>query len=167
VTADTTCGFHSGARPLDDYFARHAFANDQTGIGCAYVLRRSDGDDPNLPAVLGFFTLSMATVLSEAVASLLPRKPPRYPIPVALIGRLAVDQRARGRRFGERLLVDALRRAVEASRLLGCAGVIVDAKDEDAKRFYAHYDFVTIMAEEWPHRMFLPIAVIRDAFEPD
>ena len=104
----------AAASTLDDYFARHALANDQAGIGRAYVLRKSRGDDEVLPRVLGFYTLSMASVASEGLAAALVKKLPRYPMPVALIGRLAVDERARGRRIGERLLVDALRRVVDA-----------------------------------------------------
>jgi hypothetical protein len=46
---DTRAGFHSGKHPLDDYFARHALANDREGIGRAYVLRRADDDEPGLP----------------------------------------------------------------------------------------------------------------------
>jgi len=61
---------------------------------------------------------------------------PGYPMPVALIGRLAVDERARGRRLGESLLIDALERVVAAAEILACLGVIVDAKDEGAERFY-------------------------------
>jgi ribosomal protein S18 acetylase RimI-like enzyme len=87
-------------------------------------------------------------------------------MPVALIGRLAVDERARGRRYGEKLLLDAVRRIVDASDLLGCLWIIVDAKDEAAERFYAGYDFVTLEAEGWPRRMFLAIATAKSALEP-
>jgi predicted N-acetyltransferase YhbS len=83
---------------------------------------------------------------------------------VALIGRLAVDERAQGRRLGEVILLDALRRVLDAADVVGCVGAIVDAKDEGAERFYAKYDFETISAEKWPHRMFVPSATIRAAF---
>lgn len=83
------------------------------------------------------------------------RSLPKYPMPVALIGRLAVHQRAHGRRFGEKLLIDALQRVVVAADIVGCVGVVVDAKDEGAEQFYAKYDLTTIHAENWPRRMFL------------
>jgi hypothetical protein len=95
---------------MDDYFRRHAAANDVLGIGRAYVLRRAPDQDPSLPVVLGYYTLSMALVASADIAESLERKLPKYPLPVALIGRLAVDERARDRRLGELLLIDALRR---------------------------------------------------------
>ena len=53
-------------------------------------------------------------------------------MPVARIGRLAVDERARGRRLGESLLIDALHRVVVAAETIGCLGILVDAKDEAA-----------------------------------
>lgn len=164
--ADPGSGFRSGTRPLDDYFQRHALANDQGDVGRAYVFEASAEDiEAGLPAVLGFYTLSMASVASQEAASVLAKRLPRYPMPVALIGRLAVDERARGRRLGEALLLDALARVVEASRLVACLGVIVDAKDAAAEGFYAKYDFATVDDASWPRRMFLPMQVARAAFE--
>ncbi len=161
---DIANGFRCGKRPLDDYFARHALPNDEAGIGRAYVLRRAEGDDAVLPPVLGYYTLSMAVVASDEAGAVLAKKLPKYPMPVALIGRLAVDERARGRRLGETLLIDALSRIVTAADILGCLGVIVDAKDADAEGFYAKYDFVALTMDGWPRRMFLPIDEVRAAF---
>jgi GNAT superfamily N-acetyltransferase len=163
-SADAASGFTSGQRPLDDYFARHALTNDAAGIGRTYVLRRGSGDDAALPLVLGFYTLSMASVESTPLGPLLHTKLQRYPMPVALIGRLAVDLRARGRRFGERLLLDALERVVSAADVLGCLGIIVDAKDEDAERFYSKYGFAPLPPATWPQRMFLSVETARAAF---
>jgi hypothetical protein len=79
---------------IDDYFARHALKNDRAGISRTYVLRRTDDDPPGMPEVLGFYTLSMANAESAQLALTLKQKLPRYPMPVALIGRLAIDSRA-------------------------------------------------------------------------
>jgi hypothetical protein len=98
---DAKAGFSCGKHSLDDYFKRHAVANDRSGISRAYVLRRGSADPPELPTVLGFYTLSMALVESAPLAQVLEAKLPRYPMPVALIGRLAVDARVQGRRLGE------------------------------------------------------------------
>lgn len=161
---DAASGFRCGTGALDDYFARHALANDREGIGRAYVLRRAENDDPALPRVLGFYTLRMALVEAQQAAKVTAKKLPRYPMPVALIGRLAVDERAKGRRLGDKLLLDALRGIVDASGILGCIGVIVDAKDEGAERFYAKYDFDSVDEASWPRRRFLPSGVARAAF---
>lgn len=163
---DAKAGFSSGERALDDYFARHAVGNDAQGIGRAYVLRRSASDDSQLPTVLGFYTLSMASVTSSEVGSVLQRRLPRYPLPVALIGRLAVDTRAQRRGFGQLLLVDALRRVVQVASQLGCIGVIVDAKNASAQAFYEQHDFVTLpVSTGWPQRLFLPIQTAQLLFD--
>jgi len=158
--ADTSSGFRCGKHPLDDYFKRHALKNDEANIGRTYVLR---GEQTDPVRVLGFYTLSMAQVVADQVAAHLPGKAPRYPLPAALIGRLAVDERVHGRRLGEKLLLDALQRIADAADILGCVGAIVDAKDEDAERFYQKYDITTVYAETWPRRMFLPIGILKDS----
>lgn len=79
------------------------------------------------------------------------------------VGRLAVEERATGHRLGEKLLLDALARVVDAAEILGCLGVIVDAKDAAAEAFYTKYDFVTVEDGRWPRRMFLPMEVARSA----
>ena len=161
ITADDVgVGFRSAVHPLDDYFARHALPNDRAGVSRCFVLRPEVAE---LPVVCGFYTLSMASVQADAIRAALKARLPRYPLPVALIGRLAVDERARGRRFGEDLLIDALARVVASGDSVGCVGVIVDAKDEGAERFYAKYDFATVEAVAWPHRMFMPMATARAA----
>jgi GNAT superfamily N-acetyltransferase len=165
--SDVRLGFCCGKHPLDDYFARHALSNDRAGIGRAYVLRRGADDDPGLPPIIGFYTLSMALVGSAEIAGMLPGKLPRYPLPVALLGRLAVDQRAQGRRVGEKLLMDALRRVVDVAEHIGCVGLIVDAKDEAAESFYAKYDLAAVEQAAWPRRMFLAIATARQVFAPE
>jgi GNAT superfamily N-acetyltransferase len=113
----------------------YANENQASGVGRTFALRRAASDDPALPRVL------------------------------ALVGRLAVDERARGQRLGERLLLDALRRIVDVADHIGCVGVIVDAKDERALGFYERYDFVAVQDAGWPRRMFMPIGTARAALE--
>ncbi len=84
---DTKSGFSCGKRPLDDYFARHAFPNHVGDIGRAYVLRRADDADANLPPVLGFYTLNMASAESAPVASVSEKKLPKYEQAAAFYGK--------------------------------------------------------------------------------
>jgi len=155
---DATAGFSSGVHTIDDYFARHAVPNDTVGVNRAYVLRRRAEDEATLPPILGFYTLSMANEESSVLEKVLGRKLPKYPSPVALIGRLAVDQRVQRRGVGEVLLVDALRRIQQAADVVGCVGTIVDAKNESAARFYAKYGFVDVEGDGcWPQRLFLSL----------
>jgi hypothetical protein len=58
----------------------------------------------------------------------------------------------------------AHRRVVDASELVGCLGIIVDAKDEGTERFYVKYDFASLHSEGWPRRLFLSIGTARSAF---
>jgi len=76
-----------------------------------------------------------------------------------LIGRLAVDQRYRGRRLGEYLLVNALKRCLKLSQEIGAIAVLVDAKDEGAVRFYGRYGFRRF--EDRPRSLYLPMAEIQ------
>lgn len=168
MPADPQCGFRCGVHPLDDYFRRHALSNDEGDIGCAYVLEASAEElEQGTPKIMGFYTLSMSNITSREASVVLGEKLPRYPMPVALIGRLAVDERVQGRRLGEQLLIDALARVVAAGELIACLGVVVDAKDERAEQFYLNYDFVTVDATSWPHRMFLPMSTARAALSQE
>ena len=85
---------------------------------------------------------------------------PRYPYPPGiLIGRLAVDAGVQGRGFGRRLLMDAFRRAAQASQAVAALALIVDAKDQGAAAFYANYGFAPLGDD--PLRLYLPMATIR------
>jgi ribosomal protein S18 acetylase RimI-like enzyme len=165
--ADASKQFSCGNAALDSYFADDAFQHDVAGMNRAYVLLQSDVDAADLPPVVGFYTLSMMHVglpaIDAIVGQMLSRVPP-YPKPAALIGRFAVDTRAQRRGFGEKLLFDALGRAFTASTLVGCLGVVVDAKDASVAAFYARYDFQQVSASR---RMFLSIATLRDLLELD
>lgn len=160
TSADVAAGFACEEPALDEFFVRHALANHERGIGSTFVLRDDDAQ------VLGFYTLSMADVDAKKLSQALRGQLPRYPLPVALIGRLAVQQAAQGRRVGQRLLMDALRRVHVAASQVGCVGVIVDAKNATAEGFYEHYSFVTIDAAAWPHRLFLSMATLAAAIAP-
>jgi hypothetical protein len=164
---DVASGFHCGAPSLDDFFARHALSNDARGIGRTYVLRRSESDPAGMPAVLGYYTLSMSAVSSPLLSRVIEEKLPGYPMPAALIGRLAADDRTRksGLRVGETLLIDAFARIAAVSDVVGCIGVITDAKNEAAESFYTKYDFITVEETRWPRKMFLPMTTLRAVFD--
>jgi GNAT superfamily N-acetyltransferase len=89
---------------------------------------------------------------------------PRYPqLPATLLGRLAVDQGMKGRGLGEFLLMDALRRSLEASARIAAMAVLVDAKDDAAHAFYRHFGFLPL--HEQPRRLFLPMKNVAGLFE--
>lgn len=156
---DAASDFDCGVPALNTYFHKRAVSNDRRGLGKTYVLHGSSAG----PSVLGFYTLSMADVETAT----LPRKHrsnvPTHPLPVALIGRLARDLRARGQGVGETLLVDAFRRILPPASALGCYGVIVDAKDTSGVTFYRRYGFELLPPDRYPRRMFIAIDTVRTA----
>src|SRR5262249_7692133 len=82
----------------------------------------------------------------------------RHPVPVMLLARLAVDRRFQGRHLGSELLRDALLRTLAAADIAGLRAIVVDAKDERARRFYQGYGFEPFLGD--PLRLAL---LIKDA----
>lgn len=132
--------FGCGQPPLDDYIRRYASQDIRRNVARVFVA--TPEETPR--RVAGYFTLSAGSVSCSDLPETLAKKLPRYPIPVALIGRLAVDQDFQGKGLGAILLADACQKVARASAMLAVAGIIVDAKDDDAKAFYRHFGFVNL-----------------------
>ncbi len=107
----------------------------------------------------GFFTLSAGSVSCSDLPESLAQKLPRYPVPVALIGRLAVDSGFQGKGLGSILLADACRKVAHASATLAVAGIVVDAKDAAAAAFYRHFGFLDLPGQA--ARLLLPATAFR------
>ncbi|HJT67717.1 MAG TPA: GNAT family N-acetyltransferase [Pyrinomonadaceae bacterium] len=118
-------------------------------MGRTYVAT-TDGD----ASVLGYYTISSSAVAFEVV----PENLPRHPIPVALVGRLAVDNKVRRQRLGETLLVHVLQSAQRAARIVEIYAVVVDALDESAKSFYLKYGFNSLTDD--PLHLYLPMRAV-------
>lgn len=147
--------FACGVEPLDRYFRTQAGQDARKNMAAPFVLVLSDG------AVAGYYTLSSTAVTVGEWPPATVRRLPRYPlIPATLLGRLAVDRRYRGRGYGRFLLADALYRAV-CSEIASFA-VIVDAKDDDARRFYERESFLPF--PDRPLTLFRPMADIKELF---
>jgi ribosomal protein S18 acetylase RimI-like enzyme len=145
--------FASGVEPLDRYLREQAGQEVRRGAAAVHVLV-----DSATGAIVGYYTLSAAVVVLSDLPAEMARKAPRYPsLPALLIGQLAVDQRYRGQRFGERLLVDALHRCMTVKDV-GWMFVIVDAKDDRARAFYERYGFQRLADAEY--RLFLPVGTV-------
>jgi GNAT superfamily N-acetyltransferase len=112
--------------------------------------------------IAGYYTLSSTSVQLAELPAQTVRKLPRYPlIPATLLGRLAVDRRQQGKGYGRFLLADALYRAARSE--IASFAVIVDAKDDNARRFYERESFLAL--PDQPMRLFRPIADIRRLFD--
>jgi predicted GNAT family N-acyltransferase len=141
--------FDCGVEELNSYLQRYSNQHERKGIGRTYVATRDDER-----RVVGYYTISSSAVAFDVV----PENLPRHLVPVALVGRLAVDNSARRQRLGERLLVHALRSAQRAARIVAIFAVVVDAQDESAKSFYLRYGFNELMDDHL--HLYLPIKVI-------
>ena len=112
----------------------------------------------------GYYSLSAASFQRENPPADQTRRLPRYPVPAAVLGRLAVDDGMKGSGVGTFLLMDALNRILLATQTLAVHAVIVDARDDAAGAFYRKYGFVPFTGEG--RRLFLPMATIRKLAEP-
>jgi len=145
-----TAAFRCGQTPLEDYISRYATQDIRRNV--ARVFAATPEAEPTRLA--GFFTLSAGSVNCADLPALMAKKMPRYPVPVALIGRLAVDVKFQGSGLGAILVADACQKVAQASTTLAVAGIVVDAKDATAAHFYQRFGFVP-----WPgldHRWLLP-----------
>lgn len=150
--------FTCGAEPLDRYLQTQVSQDLKSKVAAAFMLT-----EPPDRRVLGFYTLSSSMIALEGLPDKLAKKLPKYPqLPATLLGRLAVDATAQGRGYGALLLMDALRRSLEAANEIGAMAIIVDAKDDAAAAFYAQYGFDPLPEHE--RRMFLPMGQVAALF---
>ena len=151
--------FVCGIEALDRYLHQQAGQDAKRNAAVTYVL--VPADTPTI--IAGFYTLSATSIRLDSLPPETAKKLARYPdIPATLMGRLAVSQEHQGRGLGRHLLLDALRRSLEASASIGSAAVIVDAKDAAARAFYEHYGFISF--PDQPQRLFLPMKTIQVLF---
>jgi predicted GNAT family N-acyltransferase len=91
--------------------------------------------------VVGYYTLSNGSVEFSSFPPVLKKKIAPYPVPIARIGRLAVDQSMKGKGLGKELLFHAIVRVEELSKQIGIRAIVVDAKNANAESFYKKYGF--------------------------
>jgi GNAT superfamily N-acetyltransferase len=125
--------FQSGHATLDDWLRRRARANQISGASRTYVV--ADG-----LCVIGYYCLSSGAIdLADAPGAVRRNMPD--PVPIAVLGRLAVDRAWQGKGLGAALLQDAVLRTAQAADILGIRGILVHAISDEAKAFYERYGF--------------------------
>ena len=127
-------GFTSGTPSLDDWLKRRARANQISGASRTYVVAEAE-------RVVGYYCLASGALAQSDAPGGLKRNMPD-PIPMAILGRLAVEQTWHGRGLGAALLSDAVERTQAASAILGIRGLLVHALSDEAKAFYERHGFV-------------------------
>lgn len=126
--------FDCGEPTLDDWLKRRALANQASGAGRTFVVADESG------RVLGCYALAAGAVAHQLATRKLRRNMPD-PVPVMVLGRLAVDRRAQGIHLGAALLRDAVTRANAVSTQVGVRALLVHALHERARAVYEHYGF--------------------------
>jgi GNAT superfamily N-acetyltransferase len=119
---------------LNDWLRRRALQNQQSGASSTYVVL-------DKVRVVGYYSLAAGSVARETAAGRVRRNAPD-PVPVVVLGRLAVDQEFQGRGLGRALLRDAVPRTLQAADIIGVRAILVHSLSERAKRFYEESGFV-------------------------
>jgi GNAT superfamily N-acetyltransferase len=127
--------FDCGQRTLNDWLRRHALQNQQSGASSTYVIL----DEMR---AIGYYTLAAGSVARQTDPGRIRRNTPD-PVPVVLLGRLAVDRALQGRNLGRALLRDAVLRTLQAADIIGLRAILVHALSDQAKRFYEEAGFVS------------------------
>jgi GNAT superfamily N-acetyltransferase len=145
--------FNSGIPALDDWLKRRARANQVSGASRSYVVCADD-------IVVGYYALASGAVNAEAAPGRFRRNMPE-PIPVAVLGRLAVDRAYHGQGVGRALFRDSALRVMQAAEAIGIRGMLVHAISDDAKAFYLALGFSESPLE--PMTLMVTLADLRDS----
>ncbi len=150
-----TSSFESGVEALDTYLKRYARQTQKREGARTYVVLEAN-------QVVAYYTIVFSAIAWHEAPEHVRKGLGKYPIPIIILGRLAVDKKLAGKGLGNSLLLDALQRALAASEIAGLRAVVVDAKDDTAKHFYEKRGF-----RSWPvgsNRLFVTIPELkRDA----
>lgn len=146
--------FACGHQSLDNFLKQFASQNQKTGVSRTFVALK-----PGEKIVRGYYSLAAGSVQFQKLTEEQRKRLPKYPVPVAHLGRLAVDQSVQGQGLGAHLLVDALLRVSRAERELGIHAVEVVAIDDAAKRFYLKYGFAELADD--PHHLYISMKTVR------
>jgi GNAT superfamily N-acetyltransferase len=130
-------GFACGSPPLDSYLRERASQDMRRRVASCFVALDDAG------AIVGYYTIAASSLVLDLLTAEQAKRLPRYPvIPAVLLGRLAVAEAHQGKRLGAALVADALLRATRAEVM--AYAMIVDAKDEQAARFYEYLGFARL-----------------------
>lgn len=147
--------FCCGVSELDIYLQQRADQDLKRRLAAVFVLT------PDGETISGYYTLSAHSIMGADPPPYLAKQLPRFPLPVTLLGRMAVAQAVQGSGLGEYLLLDALNRSLKGSRQVASWAVVVDAK-AGARSFYLKHDFIPLPTN--PDRLFLPMKTIKTLF---
>ena len=145
--------FDCGDAALNEFLQRHARKNHDLGGAKTFVA----ADDA---AILGFYSLSPASVEFARAPAVVRRGLARHDVPAFRLARLAVDHRFQGLGLGGQLLLAAGRRCLLAADEVGGVALLIDAKNERAAEWYASYGAVRL--DDAPLILMLPLVAVAE-----
>ncbi len=156
--------FNCGKPDMDAFLSRFAFKHSKLGLSSTWVLVKEPNNKNDLKQrakseVIAYYTLAASSVVKSGIPT--DNSLPHYPIPVVLLARLAVDQKYQGKGLGAKILVTAIRHAVELTDGgLPAYGLVLDVLDDDALKFYQCFDFFEPFTNN-PMRLFVGMNSVR------
>lgn len=144
--------FDCGQPALNQFLQRHALINQSANSAQTYVCTHSG-------EVAGFYSLTVGGVDPERAPTRAMKGMPRYPVPVMILARLAVDLNHQRKWLGQALLKDALLRTTQAADIAGIRCLLVHAKDDAARQWHASWDFEPSPTD--PYHLFLLLKDIK------
>ena len=150
-------GFDCGDGDLNGFLQLHARKSHDKG-GAKTFLAIDDTDNTK---ILGFYSLSPASIAYERTPEIVKRGLARYEVPVFRLGRLAVDKSVQGEGLGGQLLLAAGRRGLYVAAEAGGVALLIDAKNERVAKWYASYGAVPLL--DAPLSLLLPFKTIHAA----
>ena len=143
--------FDCGENSLNQYLHRYANQDIRRRVNRVFV-----ASPPEAPRqVIGYYSLSAGSLDATALPESFRRRLPKYPVPVVLLGRLAVAESRQRIGLGSILLADALQRIAQASQVMAVYAVVVDALNDQAAEFYRQFGFIPLPSQ--PLKLFLPM----------
>ncbi len=151
--------FDCGDSQLNTYLQRYARQNHESGGAKCFVAVSAAAPT----GILGFYTLSPASLDYSRTPAIAKRGLARYEVPVFRLGRLAVDLTVQGRGLGGSLLLRAAERCICVAQEVGGVALLIDAKNERAAQWYANYGAARLL--DAPLSLVLPFAIVLDALK--
>lgn len=149
--------FDCGEEALNRFLDRFAFQAQQAGASQTYLAL--DGDK-----VVGFYSLAVGSVAHRDAPERLAKGLARHPVPIMLLARLAVGKGFQGKGLGAGLLKDAILRTLQAGDIAGIRAMATHAKNDAARRFYEHFEFIPSPTD--PLHLFILLKDLRAALNP-
>ena len=149
-------GFDCSSPELNGYLQHTARQHTDKGLSRTDVL--VDDKEPN--EILGYVTVGLTEIITDTLPLPYAKKYPAKAHGVKL-ARLAVAKSRQREGLGTLMMIHAMRRALQVADSAGIIGFFVDAKDEAASRYYRRFGFIPLPDD--PHKLFLPLATLRQA----